>query len=219
MSRAIQQSSRRGSTLASGPSTVPHPLPQQRGSWCWTRWHWSGSPLDAKFRCADRAVHHREASNDGTQETKSALLRRRRMGRNRVRVVSGTPITDAQRALNEANADSSDPRAPGTSLEGIPHGTTVILQSTGEGDVFLFEGREADPARRGRRNRAGGISGLSHGNLACRHRSALGLAWRRFLGPHRALVTSRVGSPPDLREPNDESRIVFQQRSGGFPRR
>jgi len=26
-------------------------------------------------------------------------------GRNRVRVVSGTPITDAQRVLNEANAD------------------------------------------------------------------------------------------------------------------
>ena len=37
-------------------------------------------------------------------------------------------------------------REPRNILEGIPHGTTVILQSTGEGDVFLFEGPEADPA-------------------------------------------------------------------------
>lgn len=37
-------------------------------------------------------------------------------------------------------------REPRNILEGIPQGTTVILQSAGEGDVFLSEGPEADPA-------------------------------------------------------------------------
>ncbi|MCY4648723.1 MAG: hypothetical protein OXE73_17820 [Gammaproteobacteria bacterium] len=37
-------------------------------------------------------------------------------------------------------------REPRNILEGIPHGTTVIVQSTGKGDVFLLEGPEADPA-------------------------------------------------------------------------
>ena len=37
-------------------------------------------------------------------------------------------------------------REPRNVLEGIPHGTRVVLQSTGEGEVFLFEGPEADPA-------------------------------------------------------------------------
>ena len=37
-------------------------------------------------------------------------------------------------------------REPRNILEGIPHGTTVVLQSTGKGEVFLFEGPEADPA-------------------------------------------------------------------------
>ena len=37
-------------------------------------------------------------------------------------------------------------REPRNVLEGIPQGTTVILQSTGEGDVFLLEGPEANPA-------------------------------------------------------------------------
>ena len=37
-------------------------------------------------------------------------------------------------------------REPRNVLEGIPHGTTVVLQSTGEGDVFLLEGLEANRA-------------------------------------------------------------------------
>lgn len=37
-------------------------------------------------------------------------------------------------------------REPRNILEGIPHGVKIILQSAGEGDVFLLEGPEADPA-------------------------------------------------------------------------
>lgn len=37
-------------------------------------------------------------------------------------------------------------REPRNVLEGIEHGATVILQSTGEGDVFLLEGPEANRA-------------------------------------------------------------------------
>lgn len=37
-------------------------------------------------------------------------------------------------------------REPQNVLEGIPHGATVVLQSTGEGDVFLLEGPEANRA-------------------------------------------------------------------------
>lgn len=36
---------------------------------------------------------------------------------------------------------------PRNILEGIPHGTRVVLQSTGQGDVFLLEGPEAERAR------------------------------------------------------------------------
>ena len=37
-------------------------------------------------------------------------------------------------------------REPRNVLEGIEHGTTVVLQSTGQGDVFLLEGPEANRA-------------------------------------------------------------------------
>ncbi len=37
-------------------------------------------------------------------------------------------------------------REPRNIIEGIPLGTPVILQNTGEGDIFLFEGPGADPA-------------------------------------------------------------------------
>ena len=37
-------------------------------------------------------------------------------------------------------------REPQNILDGIPQGTTVFVQSTGEGPVFLLEGPEADPA-------------------------------------------------------------------------
>ena len=37
-------------------------------------------------------------------------------------------------------------REPRNIFEGIPDGATVILQSTGEGDVFLLEGPDAGPA-------------------------------------------------------------------------
>ena len=57
------------------------------------------------------------------------------------------PITGARRTLERKRIQVT--REPRNILEGIAHGTTVIVQSTGEGDVFLLEGAEGDPTREG----------------------------------------------------------------------
>ena len=61
--------------LPGNPCSRPRGRPTHRPGRDWrkTRGH-------AKFRGADRAVHQSEVSNDGTHETKPALLRRRENG-------------------------------------------------------------------------------------------------------------------------------------------
>ena len=89
--------------------------------------------------------------------------------------------------------------------EGIPVGTALILQNTGEGFIFLLQAEAADGASAKDDARVlEGSPAFRRGDSESRKRSALG-SDRTFLVPRGNLVTLRAEPPPELRQADGDS--------------